>query len=162
MKYLYTKDFNDQNTVTVIADDRALVIRTGIKPYQRRDHANAYLKALANGATKLPEPDEIVPVEEGESQEDFEDRLVGEHEHIGYFEQIFPANPADTLTDPIPFYKNESLFACFAPAAAVWYRTKKEAKDDADGVETIYLGEVDVYDPAVVKQIEDEIKSYPG
>ena len=62
----------------------------------------------------------------------------------------------------IPFYKSESLFACFTPPTNVWYRTKKEAKDDADGVETIYLGEVDVYDPAVVKQIEDEIKSYPG
>lgn len=162
MKYLYTKDFNDQNTVTVIADDRALVIRTGIKPYQKRSYANAYLKDLAYGKAKLPEPDEIVPVEEGESQEDFEDRLVGEQEHVGYFEQIFPADPGDALKDPVSFHKNESLFACFAPPTNVWYRTKKEAKDDADGVETIYLGEVEVFDPAVAKQIEDEIKSYPG
>ena len=158
MKYLYTKDFNDQNTVTVIADDRALVIRTGIKSYQKRSYANAYLKDLAYGTKKLPEPDEIVPREPDETIDDLEDRLTGEHEHIGYFEQIFPADPKESLADPVTFWKN----ICFMPPCDIYYHTKKEAQNDANADETVFLGEVEVFDPAAAKAIEDEIKSYPG
>jgi hypothetical protein len=162
MRYLYTKDPNDRNTVTVIADDRALVFRTGVKPYQRRGYANAYLKDLAYGRAKLPEPDEIVPLEDDENEDDLEERLVGCDEHIGFFDQIFPADPNEALRDPVIFHKCESLFACFAPPTDVWYRTKREAQRDADNAETVYLGEVEVFDPEIVKQIDDEIKSYRG
>lgn len=158
MRYYYINDEwgDNEPTVVCIGTQKAYVITDGVKPYKMRHAANKYLQEVASGKVEL-DTDEIVDRDEDESYDDFTERVVGEMSgHIGYFETILPES------DPRPttyttFYKS----ICIFPKTDIWYKTEKEAKKDADGMDTIYLGPVEVYDPAEIKRIEEEIASYP-
>lgn len=160
MKLHYTYDYETgTNAVTFIGIGNAKIWRHGIKRYEKRHYANKYLQSIMEETVKLPdEPDEIVKKEPGESDAVFEERVLGDAEHIGLFERIFPTNPDNALETPTTFYKSHCVF----PVTDIWYKTEKEAKRDADGFETIYLGPVEVYDPDEIKRIEAEVASYPG
>lgn len=158
MKLFYINDIDAGIAVVKITNLNARIFRTGIKQYSKQFYAQKYLQSIAEETIKLPEPDETVYRELNESDEDFEDRLVGEVEHIACFERIFPKDPAEALAAPVTYYKDFTIFN----GNEYWYKTEKEAKKDADGIDTVYIGPVEVYDPAEVKRIEDEISSYPG
>lgn len=158
MKLLYTFDYDTgKNAVISIGTDNAKIYRRGIKSYTKRFFALKYLRSIMEETVKLPDkPDEIIPKEPDETVEQLEDRVAEAVEHIAEFERIYPANPDETLEVPKTFYKSLNVF----PPSAIWYDTEKEALRENDGCDTIYLGPVEVYDPAVIKEIEDEISSY--
>lgn len=156
---LYTHDYDtDQNAVIYFGTANAKIWRTGIKSYERQSYAQKYLKGIMEETISMPEPDEIVRKEPEESHEEFEDRVAGDLEHIAEYTRIFPNNPTKALNTPTIFYKSFNTF----PPSLIWYETEKEAKREADGIDTVYLGPVEVYDPDEIKKITDEIASYNG
>ena len=157
MKLFYIRDLDDNNAVVHIGDFSARIYRTGIKQYSKQFYAQKYLRSIAEEKVKLSvEPDGIFKMEPNETKEDFEDRMVGEVEHIACFERIFPKDPGKALDIPVTFHKCINVF----PPADIWYETEKEAKKDADGIDTVYVGPVEVYDPDEIKRIEAVIASY--
>ena len=159
MKLFYIRTPEDTPAVVEIDGNESRIWKTGVKPYSMQFHATNYLRAIAEGTVRLrANPDEIVMKEPGESDESFEERLVGEAEHVACFERIFPKDQKEALAHPKTFHKCLDLF----PPLVVWYETAKEAKRDADGMETVYIGPVEVYDPAEIERIEKEIASYPN
>ena len=157
MKLFYINDWDTGNAVIDIGDFSARIYRTGIKPYSKQFYAQKYLQSIMEEKVKLPvEPDEIFRMEQDETKEDFEDRMVGDVEHIACFERIFPKKPSEALNIPVTFHKCFNVF----PPSDIWYKTEKEAKKDADGIDTVYVGPVEVYDPKEIERIEAEIASY--
>lgn len=156
MKLIYTHNPDtNENAVVVIAGD-AWIYKTGIKQYTKRAYAIKYLMQIAEEKIPTPELDDVVKKNPGETDEDFENRVVGDLEHIGTFERIFPYDPAAALEKPTTFYKSLNTF----PPSDIWYETEKEAKREADGIDTIYVGPVEVYDQEVIDAIREEMKSY--
>lgn len=160
MKFFYIYDEMDNTKAVVILNLAVRIWRNGIKSYKTRTGANRYLRAIAEEKAQLPvEPDEIIKPEPGETVEDLEDRTVGEmFGHIGYFERIFPKDPKEALDAPVTYYKSYTSFM----GQDIWYKTEAEAKKDADNIDTVYLGPVEVYDREVIEEIEKEISSYPA
>ena len=156
MKLIYTHDPETDENAVVVIDSTVMIYKTGIKQYTKRAYAIKYLLGIADGTIQMPEPDDVVPKEPGETDEDFENRVVGDLEHIGTFECIFPYDPAAALEKPTTFYKSFNTF----PPSDIWYETEKEAKREADGIDTIYVGPVEVYDPGVINAIREEMESY--
>ena len=158
MKLIYTHDFDtDTNALVFIGTGNAKIWRHGIKRYEKQFYAQRYLQSIMEETASAPEePDEIIRKNPGETAERFENRVCGDLEHIAAFERVFPTNPADAFTEPKTFYKSLNIF----PPSFIWYETEKEAKREADGIDTVYVGPVEVYDPAVIKEIEAEIASY--
>lgn len=155
-KFIYTHDFETGENAVVVLSLAARIYRSGVKPYSKRAYAIKYLREIAEEKIPAPELDDVVKKEPGETDEDFENRVVGDLEHIGTFERIFPNDPAAALEKPTTFYKSINTF----PPSDIWYETEKEAKKEADGIDTIYVGPVEVYDPEVVSAIREEMKSY--
>lgn len=161
MKFYYIYDWMDEtNALALVDESKARIWRDGIKLYKSRNGANRYLQSIATGKATLPaEPDEIIKAEPDEDIDDLIDRTVNEMSgHIGYFEKIFPKDPKEALDTPKTFYKSFTSFM----GDDVWYKSETEAKKDADGVDTVYLGPVEVYDSEVIEEIEKEIESYPN
>lgn len=157
MKLIYTHDpETNENAVVIINEGDAWIYKTGIKQYTKRAYAIKYLRGIAKEEDLTPGPDYIVKKEPGETDEAFEQRVVGDLEHIGTFEQIFPSDPLYAIIPPVTFYKSLNTF----PPSDIWYETEKEAIREDDGCDTIYVGPVEVYDPAVVDKIRAEMKSY--
>lgn len=159
MKLYYINDWMDETKAVVLVNDTAVKIwRNGIKTYKSTRGANAYLRSIVEGDSLLPpEPDEIIEAEEGEDIDSLADRTVGEMSgHVGYFERIYPKNPDDMLKTPKTFYKSFTTFM----AQDVWYKSEAEAKEDADGIDTVYLGPVEVFDQDMIEEIEAEMATY--
>lgn len=158
MKLIYTHDPDtDKNAVVFLGTGNAKIWRRGIKQYEKQFYAQRYLRGIMEETVSTPEePDEIIRKQPGETAEGFEARVCGEWDHIAAFERIFPHNPDNAFTEPKTFYKSLNIF----PPSFIWYETEKEAKREADGIDTVYIGPVEVYDPAVIKEIEAEIASY--
>lgn len=156
--YLYIRDYDtNENAVVQIMDGTAKIFR-GVKPYARRAWANRYLVHIASGQEKLPEkPDETVGANPGESHEALIRRATEGMEHLGFFRAVWP-NPLkeNALAVPVLYSVSENVF----PPSLVWYKTEEAAKKDSDGIDTIYLGPVEVYDPEEIEKIEAEIASY--
>lgn len=159
MKLIYTHDWDtDKNAVIFISEQDAKIYRTGIKDYSRRAYAIRYLRSIMEETAKLPaEPDEIMKIEENETPAKFENRVARDVEHVAEFERIFPKDLAKALETPKTFYKSHNVF----PPSDIWYENEKAAIRENDGMDTIYLGPVEVYDPEEIERIEAEIASYP-
>lgn len=156
MKLIYTHNPDtNENAVVVIAGD-AWIYKTGIKQYTKRAYAIKYLWGIAKEEDLTPAPDDLVKKEPGETDGAFEQRVVGDLEHVGTFEQIFPSEPLYAIIPPVTFYKSLNTF----PPSDIWYENEKEAIREADGIDTIYVGPVEVYDPEVINAIREEMKSY--
>lgn len=155
---LYTHDFETEaNAVFDVTDGTAKICR-GVKPYSKRFYANRYLTDIMTGIVRLrPEPDEIIEADPGESHEAFIERVTEGLEHVGFRREIKPDNEKDALAHPAVFHLSKNIF----PPSYIWYKTAAQAKKDADGFDTIFLGSVDVYDPEEIERIEAEIASYP-
>ena len=161
MKLYYFNDWmeDDEVSVVLVGNFSVRVWKNGIKTYKSRHGANKYLQSIAEEKVKLAEPDEIWKCEPGETIEQLMARTIEEMSgHLGYFERIYPHDPDKCLETPKVFYKSFNTF----PPSDIWYTDEKQAKKENDGMDTIYLGPVEVYDPDEVKRIEDEIASYPG
>lgn len=156
MKFIYTHDWETDKNAVIIIGNAARIYRSGIKQYSKRAYAIKYLMQIAEEKIPTPELDDVVKKNPGETDEDFENRVVGDLEHIGTFERIFPDDPAAALEKPTTFYKSFNTF----PPSDIWYETEKEAKREADGIDTIYVGPVEVYDQGVINAIREEMKSY--
>ena len=157
--FLYTHDNEtNQNAIIYIGIAAAKIWRTGVKPYEKNFYAEKFLKSIMEEKIELPEPDEIVKKEPDETRKEFINRIAGDLERIASYERVFPQNPTKSAEEPKTFYKCFNIF----PPMDIWYETQKEAKKDADGIDTVYIGTVEVYDPDEIKRIEDEIASYPG
>ena len=158
MKLFYINDWHKGNAIIDIGEFSARIWRTGIKPYSKQYYAQKYLQSIMEEKVKLPvEPDEIVKMEPNETKTDFEDRMVGDVEHIACFERIFPHDPKNALEIPKTYHKNYSVFS----GEYFWYDDEKKAKKDADGSVMPYVGSVEVYDPEEIKRIDALIASYP-
>ena len=156
MKFIYTHDYDTDENAVVIIGLAARIYKTGIKQYTSRAYAIKYLQSIAEKNIPFEKPDDVVKKEPGETNEAFEQRVVGDLEHIGTFEQIYPLNADSCLAKPTTFYKSLNTF----PPSDIWYESEKEAKREADGIDTIYVGPVEVYDQEVINAIREEMKSY--
>lgn len=157
---LYTRDLDtNEPTVIDIIDDKAKFYRQGIKPYTLRAWANRYLCRILHGREKLPaKPDETIGKNPGETDKHFIDRVAEGVLHIGFTQAIWPkaTEPEKCLKTPVTLYNSVNLF----PPTDVWYETEAEAKKDADGIDTVYLGPVAIYDTEVLSAIREEMKTY--
>lgn len=154
---IYTHDWEtEENAVIYIGTAAAQIWRTGIKQYSRQAYAQKYLKNWMEENVHIVEADEIVRRDPDESLEFFENRVLGDLVHVAEYTRIYPDDPAKALREPTVFYKCINIF----PPSAIWYETEKEAKKDADGIDTIYVGPVEVYVQEVINDIREEMKSY--
>ena len=165
-KFFYLNDFITSDvmsgSVVIIKtnknDATANLWYKDVRQYKRPSSAAAYLKSIAEGNIKLNEkPDDVGVPEPDETPEEFEDRLVGESEHVAEFERIYPENPLNTLTEPKSYFKDWHIFS----GEYIWYTSEKEAKKDADNTSLVYVGEVEVYDPKEIERLDQIIASYP-
>lgn len=154
---IYTHDWEtEKNAVIYIGSFAAQIWRTGIKQYSRQAYAQKYLKDWMEEKIRTVEPDEIVKPNPGESIEGLENHVAGDLQRIAEYTRIYPNDPAKALPEPTVFYKCHNIF----PPSDIWYDTEKEAKKDADGIDTVYVGPVEVYDQEVINSIREEMKSY--
>ena len=161
MKFFYVNDFVNEagNAIVAIDDDNAMFYFEGVRPYKRRSSAAAYVKSFAEGKTNVSSETVLVARREpNESPKFFENRMVGEVEHLACFERIYPKDPLKVLATPKTYFKCLNIFS----GEYLWYTSQKEAKKDADGTVEVYVGEVEVYDPKEIERLDQIIASYPA